>query len=290
MKPLQKISLTRNSIPKASPSIMGLKMIKLPLLLLLLCASGKIFGAPTTSKVTSDFSKDKALELVKALDERERNSGDYKATAFMKEVEKNKEPKLIQATVYRRDGMDKFMMQFNKPKEDSGKAYLKIDKNLWNFEPATGKWERRTEREKIGGTNSRRSDFDESRLTDEYNVEPESITKLGKFDTYVVKLTVKNGIDVAYPVLKLWIDKGDGNLLKREEYALSGKLMRSSFYPKWKKIYSDSKKGDVYVPEEIRIFDELEKGNSTIIAFKDVELKKLEDNIFTKAWIESKSH
>ena len=38
-----------------------------------------------------------------------------------------------------------------------------------------------------------------------------------------------------------------------------------------------------------KLFDELEKGNSTIIALKDVELKPLEDNIFTKAWIETKS-
>lgn len=256
-------------------------------LVLFLLSLGFIFK--TSSLNAADFKDAKAVELVKVLDERQRNSGDYKATAFMKEIEKNKEPKLFQSTIYRRDGLDKFMMVFNKPKEDSGKAYLKIDKNLWNFEPGTGKWERRTEREKIGGTNSRRSDFDESRMAEEYTVKADSMTKLGKFNTYLVKLTVKDGIDVSYPVLKLWIDKSDGNLLKREEYALSGKLMRSTFYPKWKKIYSESKKAEIFFPEEIRVFDELEKGNSTIIAFKDVDLKKLEDNIFTKAWIESKS-
>ncbi len=268
---------------------------KLKIALCVICWLG--FGAAFAQKESvkanekkeADFTPAKALELVKELDERQRSSGDYKATAFIKETEKNKAPKLFQTTIYRRDGLDKFVMVFNKPKEDSGKAYLKIDKNLWNFEPGTGKWERRTEREKIGGTNSRRSDFDESRLTDEYTAIPESMGSLGKFTTYIVKLAAKEGVDVSYPVLKLWIDKGDGNVLKREEYALSGKLMRTIFYPRWQKIFSDSKKSNVYVPEEIRVFDELEKGNSTIIALKDVDLKKLEDNIFTKAWVESKS-
>lgn len=65
--------------------------------------------------------------------------------------------------------------------------------------------------------------------------------------------------------------------------------MRTSYYPKWNKVFSESKKGDVYVPDEIRIFDELEKGNSTIIVLKEVDLKKLDDNMFTKAWIESKT-
>ncbi len=251
--------------------------------------------AKPTSKEASispskeSFTDGKALEIVKIIDDKQRNSGDYKATAFLKEVEKNKEPKLLQSTIYRRDSTQKFMMLFTKPKEEAGKAYLKIDKNLWNFDPGTGKWERRTEREKIGGTNSRRSDYDESKLAEEFTSKAEGFDKLGSFDTYVIKLTAKLESDVAYPIIKIWIDKAENNLLKREEFSLSGKLMRSTFYPKWKKVYSESKKGDVYVPEEIRVFDELEKGNSTIIALKDVELKPLEDNIFTKAWIETKS-
>lgn len=243
----------------------------------------------TPSPIKETFNDKKAQELVKIVDDKQRNSGDYKATAFLKEVEKGKEPKLLQSTIYRRDEDDKFMMLFTKPKEEAGKAYLKIDKNLWNFDPGTGKWERRTEREKIGGTNSRRSDYDESRLADEFNAKAEIMDKLGKFQTYVIKLSAKDGVDVAYPVVKIWIDTEENNLLKREEYALSGKLMRTTFYPKWKKVYSESKKADVFVPEEIRVFDELEKGNSTIITLKDVELKELESNIFTKAWIETKS-
>ncbi len=228
-------------------------------------------------------------ELIKVVDDRQRNSGDFQAFALVKETEKDKEAKLFQAVYYRRDADDKFMMLFTKPKEEAGKAYLKIDKNLWNFEPSTGKWERRTEREKLAGTNSRKSDFDESRLAEEYVSTFEGEDKLGNFKVHKLKLKARDGVDVAYPIIGLWIDQKDKNVLKREEFALSGKLMRTMFYPKWQKKFSVSKKTEVWVPEEIRIFDELEKGNTTVVLIKDVDMNPLAENMFTKAWIESKS-
>ena len=46
------------------------------------------------------------------------------------------------------------MILFTKPKASQGKGYLRLDKNLWFYDPSVGKWERRTERERIGGTDS----------------------------------------------------------------------------------------------------------------------------------------
>ncbi len=230
-----------------------------------------------------------ALDLIKLVDDRMRNSGDYKSLCYVKESERNKEPKIFQAVVYRRDTDDKFMILFTKPKEEAGKGYLKIDKNMWMYDPNTGKWERRTEREHIGGTNSRRADFDESRLADEYEIKFDSLDSIGEYKAFKIKLTVKPNIDVAYPVLQLWIDQDSKNILKREEYALSGKLMRTTYYPKWNRKFSESKKDNVWVPEEMRIFDELERGNSTVILIKETDLNSLDANMFTKAWLESKS-
>lgn len=235
------------------------------------------------------MSDKEAKEIITKVDEMQRNTGDYTSLCYIKDTEKNKTPKINQALVYRRDEDNKFMILFTKPKEDAGKGYLKIDKNLWNYSPSTGKWERRTEREHLGGTNSRRSDFDESRLAEEFSIKFETETKLGNYSAYIFTLTALPSVDVSYPILKLWIDKATYNILKREEYSLSNKLMRTSFYPRWYKKFSESKKADVWIPEEIHIIDELEKGNSTIIAIKEVDLKALPANMFTKAYVESKS-
>jgi hypothetical protein len=54
-------------------------------------------------------------------------------------------------------------------------------------------------------------------------------------------------------------------------------------------MFSPSKGADIYFPKEIRIFDEVEKGNQTLIVIQKVDLNSLEANMFTKAWLESKS-
>ena len=226
-------------------------------------------------------------EVVKTIDDRQRNSGDYRALAYLEQKEKDKTDTAREAVLYRRSDDQKLMILFTKPKGEAGKGYLRLEKNLWSYDPTTGKWDRRTERERIAGTDSRRADFDESRLAEEYTATFAGEGRLGDFDTWIVDCKVKPGVDVAFPVLKLWVDQASGNVLKRQEFALSGRLMRTSYYPSWKKLYSESKRADVWYPGEIRIYDEVEKTNSTVVVFKSVDLRPLESNIFTKAWLAS---
>ena len=228
-------------------------------------------------------------QLVAQVDERQRNVGDYHSVVYIERKERNKNDVIFEASVYRRDASDKFVILFEKPKEEAGKGYLRADKNLFLYDPTVGKWERRTERERIAGTDSRRNDFDESRLHIEYVATFVDEVNVGKLATHHMRLKARPGMDVAFPVLELWVDKASGNLVKRQDLALSGKLMRTTYYPRWQKLFSAQKKAEVYVPGEIRIFDEVEKGNATTVIFRSVELKPLSDSIFTKAWLEARS-
>ncbi|WP_373371420.1 outer membrane lipoprotein-sorting protein [Stigmatella ashevillensis] len=253
----------------------------------LLCAAlaAVLLAAPTALALDAAEMK-KLLEII---DDRQRNGGDYKSLAYLEQKEKDKADTVREALVYRRDADDKLMILFSKPKGEAGKGYLRLDKNLWSYDPNVGKWERRTERERIAGTDSRRADFDESRLAEEYEPTYEGEEALGKFKVHKLSLQARSGIDVAYPVIKLWVDTATSNILKRQEFALSGRLMRTLYYPKWQKLFSESKSAEVWYPQEIRIYDEVEKANSTVILIKSVDLRALEANIFTKAWLESKS-
>jgi hypothetical protein len=227
--------------------------------------------------------------MLKTIDDRQQNTGDYRSTAYLEQKERGKADTAFEVSFYRRDADDKLMILFTKPKTEAGKGYLRLDKNLFFYDPTVGKWERRTERERIGGTSSNRQDFDESRLSDEYTPAYVGEEKLGRFEVHHLALKVKDGVDVAFPMVDLYIDKASGNILKREDKALSSKLLRTTYYPKWSKLYSESKQADVYFPAEIRIFDEVEKGNSSIIVIKETDLRPLDANLFTKAWLESKS-
>jgi len=259
---------------------------------LLLCAA-LVLGASGVLALSAVASaaepRADLVETLKLIDARQRNQGDWKSFTYLEQKEKDKVTVVYEAFVYRRGADKKFLILFTKPKASQGQGYLRVDDNLWFYDPAVGKWERRTERERIGGTNSRRSDFDESRLAEEYDPEDAGEEKLGVYDTQVMKLQGKAGLDLAFPVLKLWVDKATKNVLKRQEFALSGRLLRTSYYPKWVKVYDESRKADVWYPQEVRLYDEVEKQNSTLMLIKSVELTPLEANLFTKAWLESKS-
>jgi hypothetical protein len=234
-------------------------------------------------------SKEELVALLKTIDDRQRNQGDWRSETYIEQKEKGKVAVVYNALVFRRSADARFMIVFTAPKNVAGQGYLRVDKNLWFYDPSVGKWERRTERERIGGTNSRRSDFDESRLAEEYEPSDDGEEKLGVYMAQKLTLKGKPGLDLAFPVIKLWVDKDTKNVLKRQEFALSGRLLRTSYYPKWKKVFSDSKKADVWFPQEIRFYDEVEKENSTLVLIKSVDLKALEPNLFTKAWLESRS-
>ena len=235
------------------------------------------------------MNPEQMVQLLRTLDDRQQNNGDYKSLIYLEQKEKDKTDVVREAIVYRRSADQKLMILFSKPKSEQGKGYLRLEKNLWSYDPNVGKWERRTERERIAGTDSRRADFDESRLAEEYDPSDEGDDKLGAYSVHKLSLKVKEGVDVAFPVVKLWVDNETSNILKRQEFALSGRLMRTLYYPRWQKLYSESKKGEFWYPPEIRIYDEVEKANSTILLIKTVDLHALETNIFTKAWFESKS-
>jgi outer membrane lipoprotein-sorting protein len=254
--------------------------------------SGSVFTQLTLavpSAAHAAKSKEELEKMLKLVDERQQNLGDFRSLMYIEQKEKGKSTVAYEAQVFRRSSEQKFIILFTKPRASAGQGYLRVDQNLWFYDPTVGKWERRTERERIGGTNSRRSDFDESRLADEYAPEDGGEEKLGAYTAQVMTLRGKPGLNLAFPVVKLWVDKATHNVLKRQEFALSGKLLRTSYYPKWKKLHSEAKRGDVWYPEEIRFFDEIEKENQTLIAIKAVDVKPLEANIFTKAWLESKS-
>ena len=251
--------------------------------------AGFAVASAVSGRAAAALTTPQMVDILKIVDDRQKNNGDWRASAYIEQKERDKVDVVYETEYYRRSSDQKFMILFLKPKSSAGQGYLRIDKNLWFYDPSVGKWERRTERERIGGTNSRRSDFDESRLAEEYDPTDEGEEKLGAYTAQKLLLKGKGGIDLAFPMIRIWIDKETKNVLKRQEYALSGRLLRTSYYPKWKKVHSPSKGSDVWYPQEIRFYDEVEKANQTLVLIQAVDLHPLPANLFTKAWLESKS-
>lgn len=251
---------------------------------LILPVLGALWALPAAA-----VTPDEVAKIVKTVDERQRAPGDFKSNCYIEHKEKGKGDEIYEAVVYRREEQDKFVFLTLKPKAQAGQGWLRVDKNMFLYDPSVGKWDRRTERERLAGTDTRRADLDSSKYSRDFDATYKGEETLGKIKAHKIELKVKAGVDVAYPRVEIWTEVATGNLMKQLDYGESGKLMRSVYYPKWGKSMSDVKKADVYYAKEIRIFDELEKGNTTIVQIDKVELKPLDANIFTKAWVESQS-
>ena len=255
------------------------------------CACFVFFALPTAPSWSQSpkRSADEVQDILRKLDERQRNMGDYEWGGVIYQQERGKSDTAYRAVVYRRDEEDKLMILFTAPKTEAGKGYLRIDETLFRYDPTIGRWERTTERERILGTNTRRADFDESRLSMEFRGTHVGDEKLGVHDVIHLRLEAKPGVDVAYPVVELWVDAKSLNPLKRQDFSASERLLRTLYMPTWQAYFSADKNAEVFVPQEIRVIDELEKGTNTIIILENVKLEPLPENIFTKAWLESKS-
>ena len=258
--------------------ILKIKPILVAALLMVVAASSTAFAK----------SNDEMVAMLKDLDSRQQALGDFKAHAFIQRKEKGKEDVLYESLFYRRGADNKFMFLVLAPKTEAGQGYLRIDDNLWLYSPRTGKWERLTERDRILGTDGRRQDFDESRLAEEYDPSYLGEGKLGKYKTHRLKLNSKSGKDVAWSIVELDVDQESGNVLRRLDFAGTDKLMRRTLYPKWLKI-TDPKGKEVWYAEQSFFYDEVEKGNESLVRIKAVDLTTLPANMFTKAWLESKS-
>jgi hypothetical protein len=234
-------------------------------------------------------SPDEMRAMLKTVDDRAMNNGDYRSVFFLEQKEQGKSDLVYEGEVLRRDVDDKLVILFTRPQSEAGKGYLRLDGNLFFYDPAVGRWERRTERERIGGTDSNREDFDQSHLHEQYTPSFVADEPLGAFQTVHLTLAQVEGMDVAYPKVDLWIDKASGNVLKRQDFALSGRLVRTTYNPKFGKMFSPSKGADVWFAQEIRIFDELQKGNTTTIVIRSTAIDPLGDEVFTKAWLEARS-
>lgn len=257
--------------------------------LILPCTLAAILAVVPRTGAAAALSRDALAKLLAQVDERTRSDTDYKALAYILEKEPNKPDKATEMLVYRRDATDSMMILMVKPRSESGKGYLRTDRNLWFYDSTIGKWERRTDREQIGGTNTRKHDFDRTHLVEEYVPQYEADEKVGAVPTHRLKLTAQPGRDLAVPLLRVWIDVAEGNLIKRQEYSLSGKPLRTVYLTKWRKAVSNASKKEMWYPQEIRILDEIEKQRITSMALRDVDLRALDQSIFSKAWLESKS-
>lgn len=216
--------------------------------------------------------------LVK-IDTQTHFAGDASARVTIVSKKPGEDDNIMQAQYFRRDAQDKFMILILKPEVNKGQGYLKIDDNIIFYDPESRKFSKMTGANNFQDSNAKNSDFQASSLADDYEVVDSSREKLSAKDTWVLTLKAKKN-DVTYPKQKVWIEVGTTLLLKSEDYSLSDRLMRTSYYGKYVQI------SGTYLATRMRFEDNLKKGEVTDLVLENPSLDKLPDAVFTQAYLE----
>ncbi|RKX74714.1 MAG: outer membrane lipoprotein-sorting protein [Spirochaetes bacterium] len=205
---------------------------------------------------------------------------DFSATYTIVSEKPGEQTSVMKIQMFRRDREDKFLMLILQPEVQKGQGYLRIEDNVWFYDPESRKFSHSSLKENIQDSEAKNSDFKVSSLSEDYDVTSWQEDKLGRYDVYVVELEAKHS-EVSYPKLKLWIRKDMNQVLKVENYSLSGRLMRTALYPP-----SYIKLGNRYLPSKMLFIDELREGEKSQVTLTDASLSSLPDYVFTKSYLE----
>lgn len=249
-------------------------------LVLMLCVS-----------VSGAFALDYSKLLKLAEDNTAFYETDFKGLYSVVQEKPGEGKTVTDAIMYRRDKTEKWVILVTGPAKERGKGYLQTDGNIWFYDPADSAFTFTSAKDKFQNTNANNSDFAPQHYYRDYSVESTSEAKLGKLECVVFTLKAKvNSVD--YPMLKIWVTKDDGLVRKKEDYSLSGQLLRTTLVPSYQMTESNGRKYSI--PVNMLIVDNL-KGKKigdkmqferTQISISNVVFEKVKDSVYTKPYLE----
>ena len=186
---------------------------------------------------------------------------------------------VTQVRVFRRDTKKQFTILIMLPEVNKGQGYLREDDNVWFYDPTSRKFSHSSVKENLQNTEAKNSDFTVSSLVDDYTVQKISEGTIGKYPVWILDLKAKTN-EVSYERIMLYVRKDQTMTLKREDYSVNGRLMRTTLYPKY--VALDGK----LLPSQILIVDEINKGEKSQITMAEQSVETLPDKVFTKAFLE----
>lgn len=235
------------------------------------------------------FAQTPVNAILKSLEYNLTMTTDARARVALTQQKTGEGVKAMEALWYRRDRDNAYMIVMLAPESDKGVGYLRVNDNFWMYRPNTRTFQHINRDESIGGSNAHGENFENRKLTELYEglktaSDKDSIAEemLGQIPVY--KFPIKARVnDVDYPKKNYYTRKDNNLLLKEECYSSSQTLMLTVYYMKYTQILGR------YVAIKQMYIDEFEKGNKTVVDISGIATNKLDDAIFTKAYLENLS-
>jgi outer membrane lipoprotein-sorting protein len=234
-------------------------------------------AVPPTAFAAPDFKA-----LLQSIDDlSDFGKKDYSAVYDIVSQKPGENPSTTQIKIFRRDDHDQIVILIQKPDAQRGQGYLKIDDNVWFYDPESGNYSHSTMKENINGSEAKNSDFKKYSFAKDYDIVKTEEGKLGAFETWVLTLK-SNNVEVSYQNIRLTVRKDKPLPLKEEDFSVNDKPMRTTYY-----LPTYVQAGDKLVPAKIKMVDEINKGTQSVLTISNVYVGKLEDKYFQKTFLES---
>jgi len=236
-----------------------------------------------------DISNDDAKKLLEKADLTTNFEGtDFNAYYSLVQEKPGQGTSLTEAKMHRRDSKGWFTILVMKPSNDKGKGYVQFDDVLWFYDPHDNQFTFTSSANKFQNTNVNNGDFAPMHFSRDYKIESARKVKLGSYNCVLfhLKATAKN---VDYPEIKLWVTEEDGLIRKKEDYSLSGQLLRTTAIPSYQKVSEDRS-----VPYKMLVVDNLRgkkidgkmQYEKTQVTVTNVTFETQEDIVYTKNYLE----
>ena len=246
----------------------------------LLLLFSALFCALPSAVFSQGLSQDDAGKILKEIDTLGNFPGkDYTSLFTIVSEKPGEKQSITQVRVFRRDTKKQFTILIMLPEVNKGQGYLREDDNVWFYDPTSRKFSHSSVKENLQNTEAKNSDFTVSSLVDDYTIQKISDGTIGKYPVWILDLKAKTN-EVSYERIVLYVRKDKTMTLKREDYSVNGRLMRTTLYPKYVTLE------DKLLPSQILILDEINKGEKSQITMAEQSVEKLPDKVFTKAFLE----
>jgi hypothetical protein len=250
----------------------------------MLVALAATFFQATAQDAGAPPSDPAAASLVTAFEEKLNLQGlDITNTFTLVQKKDGESDRVLRILIYRRDAAEAFTMLFQYPDSEKGKGYYRKNDDLYLYLPSTREFVYRNRKDDVGGSDVRTDLFGKSTLLDQYHATPAGAAKVASWDCDVVALDAMK-LDVPYPRQKLYLRRSDGLPVKTENFSAGGTLLRTLYYIEYKQVAAGK-----LIFAKLLAVDALEKGQKTFLTNDAISTAKIDDYVFSKAFLEEKS-
>lgn len=241
------------------------------------------------------FSQTGDEKLLKLAEDRTAFYGtDFKGTYSIVQKIPGEGERRTDAVMYRRDSEKKWTILVTGPAHEKGKGYLQFDGKIWFYDPVDKRFTFSSAKDKFQNSNVTNSDFAPQKYYSDYNIASASDALLGSYKCRMFVLKAKNS-SAEYPEVHIWVSVDDGLVRKKEDYSLSGQVLRTTGVQSFQIVKNGS--AEYAVPAKMVIVDGL-KGKKisgkiqyerTQVTISNVSFSKVADSVYSKPYLEMMS-